>query len=379
MKRQHIYLANFFLTVHTALAAYVNSSFLAQFVGEDRVGLVFALVSAFAILLLWWTPLLLRRWGLRRTTLWLGVLNALLTWPLVSLGLPVFVILTFAAYYLVGFVIRFNIDVYLESRSDDGHTGGIRGLFLTIINAGWMVAPILAGWLIGENVGGQGFTRLYLVAGLLLIPFLWIGRRHLHEPEPLASSQLPSSSYISADLRRVLFLQFLLDFFYAIMVIYLPIYLHQTVGLSWPEIGVAFTVMLSAFVLSQWPLGLIADKWLGEKEILAGGLLVTALSTLFIGSITSTSVVVWSLILFATRIGASAIEVMNEVYLFKHINVTDTAKLRLFRIAYPLSFVVAPLLVSLLLPYVTLGTIVDASGLVMLLGLPAALTLKDTK
>jgi lipopolysaccharide export LptBFGC system permease protein LptF len=51
----------------------------------------------------------------------------------------------------------------------------------------------------------------------------------------------------------------------------------------------------------------------------------------------------WALVLFATRIGASIVEVSNESYFFKHVKENDTALISLIRIARPLSFIVAPL------------------------------------
>jgi MFS family permease len=87
------------------------------------------------------------------------------------------------------------------------------------------------------------------------------------------------------------------------MTVYCPIYLHTTIGLSWSEIGVIITVMLLPFVLIELPLGRLADKKYGEKEIMIIGFLILGLSTMGLAFITSTNVWVWAIALLVTRIG----------------------------------------------------------------------------
>ena len=45
-----IYVAGFLLGLTTALPAYINSSFLAEIVGEKRVGLIFSITAILASL-----------------------------------------------------------------------------------------------------------------------------------------------------------------------------------------------------------------------------------------------------------------------------------------------------------------------------------------
>ncbi|MCX6712517.1 MAG: MFS transporter, partial [Candidatus Vogelbacteria bacterium] len=188
-----------------------------------------------------------------------------------------------------------------------------------------------------------------------------------------------NDSQTSDGIRRILIIDFLLNFFYAVMVVYMPLYLHDHIGLSWSAIGLAFTIMLLPFVLFELPLGKIADKWLGEKEILIGGIIIISLSTMATAFLSLPNWVLWAVILFLTRTGAATIEIMKETYLFKKLDGTDTGIISLSRINVPFSYLVGPVFVSLVLMTTDFKYVFLLLGLIMLIGLKYAWELRDTK
>ena len=128
------------------------------------------------------------------------------------------------------------------------------------------------------------------------------------------------------------------------MVIYLPLLLNKEMGFGWNKIGIIFIIMLLPFVVFELPAGFLADKKFGEKEILTLGFIIMFVSTLIIPTLASATVLVWAAVLFATRIGASFVEISSETYFFKHVKDEDTGIISLFRMVRPLSYVIAPLL-----------------------------------
>jgi len=48
--------------------------------------------------------------------------------------------------------------------------------------------------------------------------------------------------------------------------LFTPLYLATEIGLPWTDIGVIIAVGLFAYVLFEYPIGFIADKWIGEKK-----------------------------------------------------------------------------------------------------------------
>ena len=138
-------------------------------------------------------------------------------------------------------------------------------------------------------------------------------------------------------------------------------------------------LMLFPFLLLEAPLGLVADKVLGEKELLIAGFSVMALATGSIYFVTSHSFAVWALILSITRVGAAMVEIMTETYFFKKVDGGDAAIVGLNRTVRPFAGMVGPLVVTGLLGWISLPTLFLALGGLMFFGIPIAAALKDTK
>src|SRR5207249_2591358 len=118
---------------------------------------------------------------------------------------------------------------------------------------------------------------------------------------------------------------FLLQFFFSWMIIYTPIYLHEYVGFTWSQIAIIFSIMLLPFVILELPLGKIADRVLGEKELLVTGFSIMALTTAAMTFLHSANMVIWIGLLFISRIGAATVEIMSETYFFKQVSDIDVS------------------------------------------------------
>jgi predicted MFS family arabinose efflux permease len=153
------------------------------------------------------------------------------------------------------------------------------------------------------------------------------------------------------------------------MVIYLPLLLSKEMGFGWPKIGVMFTIMLMPFLLLELPAGFLADKKIGEREILIAGFFIMFLATLAIPRLASAAFLTWAAVLFATRVGASLVEIGSETYFFKHVKEEDTGLISLFRMTRPLSFVVAPLFALPVIYFFSYSTSFYFLALFTLLGL----------
>ena len=112
---------------------------------------------------------------------------------------------------------------------------------------------------------------------------------------------------------------------------------------------------------------------------MALGFLLMGLSTIALSFLTLSSVFVWAIALFVTRVGAAAVEVMMETYFFKTVSPRDSAVLGSFRITRPLSYFFAPILMSIGLLFTTHQYVFILVGAMVLLGLYPALTIRDTK
>src|SRR5690606_12348354 len=106
------------------------------------------------------------------------------------------------------------------------------------------------------------------------------------------------------------------------------------------------------FIIFEIPIGVLADRKLGEKELLNIGLIIVGISTISLSFITIPNIFVWALALFITRVGASIAEPMIETYFFKKVDDRDTAMLGLFRTTRQIGYIVSPIIATFTLLFV---------------------------
>ena len=375
-----LYSTGFLFAIHSAFIAYIDSSFLASFVGEKYVGLIFTISAILSILALSKASLFLSRLGNYRTTIFLLILEALLLAGLASIKIPLVTIPLFIIHYAILTVLILNFDIFIEHFSDNGNTGSIRGTFLTVINLSWVIAPFIAGSILTNS----DFWKIYLLSASAMIPvfaiiflkFKDVPDNHYNHPPFWETIK---KVYRNKSIYKIFSASFLLYFFFRWMIIYTPIYLSHHIGFTWDKIGIIFTIMLLPYVLFELPLGKLADSRFGEKEFLTIGFIIIAISTMTMAFITSSNFLVWAVILFITRIGGSFIEISSESYFFKQVDDTDTNIISFFRNTKPLAFVVAPLIATIILRIFPYQYLFLALGVIMLFGLRYSMTLRDTR
>ena len=108
--------------------------------------------------------------------------------------------------------------------------------------------------------------------------------KHVRDPAYHTIDMLEAAkrAWRNKNLRGALVAMFLLESFYAVMVIYSPIYI-TSLGIPLAVyLSVIMPIALIPLILLPYELGRLADKRYGEKEILIIGLLVMVLSLLAI-------------------------------------------------------------------------------------------------
>lgn len=149
-------------------------------------------------------------------------------------------------------------------------------------------------------------------------------------------------------------------------------------GFDWNQIGLIFTIMLIPFVLVQIPLGKLADRFFGEKEIMAIGYIIMGISTIALSYINN-NVMMWAIMLFITRIGAASAEIMIETYFFKKIKAKDSEILGVFRVTRPISYFIAPLITVVGLSFSSSSYLFIMLGVICLITLVPISLIEDTK
>ncbi len=377
-----VYLASFLYSFHYALPIYIESSFIAQFLETEKtIGLLFSIAAVFTAIFTFFFPLILRRFGNYRATLAAMGLEIIVLLALAFFTHPLIIIPAFILHQTLAAIIFLNFDSFVEAFSVDTATGGIRGLFMTVLNIAFVVAPFLAGLMLSDH----NFWKIYLAAAIFMaLSFIVIAKnfRNYIDPAYVIPSFKKTFSIIagSHDIHSIIYAHFLLAFFYSWMVIYIPLYLNQHMGIPMNEIlGIITPIALLPFVLFEVILGKIADTKLGEKEILTLGFVIMAFSVASLSFINTASLVVWTVLLFITRTGSSMVEVTTESYFFKHVNAGDTHLITFMRSIRALAAIIAPLVAFFLLGITDFRYLFLILGIIMLTALPYSLTIKDTK
>ncbi|HEY4479268.1 MAG TPA: MFS transporter [Candidatus Paceibacterota bacterium] len=375
-----IYILGFLYSLHFTLPIYINSSFLSLFATEYYVGVIYSISSILTILTFTFIGPFLNRYGNYKTAFIFFLIELIC---LIGLALNPSSLVT-TVLFVISFVsvaiLTFSIDVFLESYSSYSSVGKTRGIFLTYANLAWLIAPLAVSFIMTDS----DYWKVYLAAAVLVVPILYIMSVTLRDFEDPEYEKIPfvkTFNQIKTDknIYGIFIISFLLQFFFAWMVIYTPIYLHEYIKFEWKEIGLMLSIVLLPFVITEIPLGKLADTRWGEREMMSVGFLIIALSTALVSFVDSKSFLLWAAILLVTRVGASIVEVMSETYFFKKVDTSKVHLLSLFRTMRPFAYLLAPLVAISLFNFMEIKYIFVILGLIMFYGLRFSLFLDDTK
>ena len=161
-----IFYSNFFMAVSTAMIAYFLSSYFKILVGDKYVGLAFMVSYLISMVLINFFTDIIAKLGTVRSFLTILGVNFLSLLILAYGGNNKYLVVVFVIFLAANALVWVNNDVLIEMFSKDSETGRIRAVGLTMMNLGWVLTPIAAGWLISH----YGFGLIFTISALLLVP-----------------------------------------------------------------------------------------------------------------------------------------------------------------------------------------------------------------
>lgn len=369
----------FLLGFFDAFLIYILSAYFSEVSGSDNVGVFYLTAFTGVLLSLFYLQPLIRRIGKARMlylSLGITILASAILTQLPTSWLSVIIVLLFIVATNVTWVA---LDILLESFSSDRLSGRIRGLHLTIMNTGLLLAPLLSTITLARfQYAGVFFILLLGYTLIFLIALLGFRNDNAVFQEKLNPWQTIRKMLREKNLLRIYHVSLAMEFFYALTIVYTPLHL-LTLGFSWHEIGIIFTIMLLPFVLLQYPIGIIADRRLGEKELLIGSIIIVSLSTALLPFLASQSLFVWGAALFMTRVGIAGIEVLRDSYFYKQIDGDSMDIIAFFRTARPVANILGAAVSGALLIFWPLKIIFLAAVVMLLWSLFSAGFLDDTE
>jgi MFS family permease len=367
-----MYVLSFLFTLHIALSAYVNSSFLTKILDEKYVGILYAFASLITLLFLSKSVNILKHFGNRKFVLYSLIINMLSLALMIVLKNPYIIGASFIALSATNTLVILSLDIFIEHFGDKKTVGKNRGLYLTIINIAWMLSPLATATIITQEGGYITIYLLAFIATIIMTIGLLFSVRNFEDSSYKKTPFLETYRYLKTNhhMLAITMLNFILQFFFVWMILYMPIYLYEHIGFGWEEIGVIFTIMLAPFVIFGLPVGILVDKYnVRKRTLLFIGILIISISTFSISFITTKNVALWALVLFLTRMGASIIETTSEIYFFTHIQEEDTYLLSVFRDMVPVAYIIAPIISTLIFIFLPLKFLFAVLALITLTGL----------
>lgn len=378
-----LFVGNFFFALFAALITYILLPYLTSFMPTAYAGLVIAGGALCAIIVFPFLPYLVERYGAQRLALVFAFMEMAALLILAAAPGAIAVSLLIALTVSLQPLLSYELDLLLEATvAEEGTTGRVRTLFITAWNIAALVAPLLLGALLADS---DAYGRMFLAAGAALIPFIVLfATRRLPQGAPVKLSHMRDTLHCilhDRDLAAVTFGHFLLYAFYIWAPFYVPFYLHSMLGIPWTDLGWMFALMLLPYALIEYPAGWVADRLLGDKELMLAGFLIAGGALALIGTLSPASPL-WLivLILVSSRVGAALVESMTEGHFFRRVSEKDVNSISVFRGVWPLANLVAPVVGSLILIFGTYEMLfVLTGGFIALAGAGATLLIRDFK
>ncbi|MES2436646.1 MAG: MFS transporter [Patescibacteria group bacterium] len=376
-----IYLGALILALHYSFTIYINSNFLSEYFSERTISYLYTSGAILTLIAFIISTSLIKRFGNFR------VIIAVIFAEIISLlGLfatrdPALIKFFFIIHQALPPLLLMGLDVFLEGTlRTQASIGRIRSMYLTSMNLAFVISPLI----VGKIISVSSYQVIYLISALLCALFLFIT---VESFRTIRTRELKEVNFLESvrtflkhkDLCRIFIINFLLQSFYAVMVIYTPLYLHNVIGFDWQSIGAIFTVMLIPFVIFEAPLGRMFDAMHTEKDTLIVGFIIMALATVLMFSVTSTSIATWMLLLFFSRMGASFVEVASDYAFFLRISDQDVGLISVNKMTGPLAYIVIPLTIQLFITTLPINYLFLFTGITLSIGTIFSYKLRSIK
>lgn len=350
-KLKAIYETNFILVIAVASTAYIHSSFLKSLGTPIPEGILFAFGSFAAVIITLFSPPFFEKFGVEQTTSYAGVVNGL-SLVLIALNISNTIsIIAFIISIATTALVVLGIDIVIEHLTEKNATGEIRGINLALGNLAFLIGPIVAGFIAEEF----DLASVYLFAAVgIFCMVLFFHRKFrslklfLHQKQ---KNVLRDMRVLFADttLRNSYVSGFMVEFFFAIWAIFVTIYMHEIIGFNWEQIGILLAIMHLPYIILEPLIGDVADIYNNENILMIGGLIVIALSFVWMTTLETNNMALWALVLIVSRVGASFGQVGHESFFFKKVSEKNTDLISAYRTMAPLALLLGPVAGSIAL------------------------------
>lgn len=346
---------------------------LAEKLGDETyVGYYYSGLAVISLAVSLLSSILLRRYSkILLTKIILGILSV------------IFIALTFASNiwnFAAIDIIRVTcmtlffimLAIFVRDFASEKEVALAEGRFFLFTNIGWVIGPITGGILANAYGTEASFifaSFCYLVLiGIFFHQHLVAKHPHIHHQKEVPAATGPLWNNVrdfmrNPELRRAFLVSFGMYFWWSISGIYMPLALTN-LGYSKDIVGLVFSLSVVPLILLEFHATDGARRF-GVRRFLSLGFAILSIM-LILFTTASPSLLVKLMILIS--VGAAFIEPNKEVFFFKAVKQEDEERFYgIYNAAYPIAYIIAPTLGSLLLASFGINGIWIGSAFVFIL------------
>lgn len=350
-KLYHLYIYSFLVSIHIAFVVYTGSTFLSGIFGQENIWIIYSAAASLTLLLNFSITTLLRYFKIEKLNNLALILAGLNLLFLSFSDFPFNIFLSYIIYIALSEYLLMLSSIMIEDLSRDAVTGSIRGRFITMQSLAYVISPFFTSFLIKYF----GISYIFLFSGFCIfcaLIYFRINIRNLpnisiHDKSFFISLKQIWKNY---DLRVSIFSLIAMNVFFVGAVVFLP-FKMASLGIPLTTyLSVLLPIALLPFLFIPNILGHIEDQMKDEKQFILIGLFGLLFILTIFAVTTSTSLILWAIILFISRIFSSITETSTNSYFFKKINKSDTAVISIFSSSSQIAYLFfSPILFAILI------------------------------
>ena len=330
--------------VYTIWAVYLESFFH----NASSVGLLtslFTVLGVFSYFL--FIPLVQRK--SKTGLLFISLLFFTISYFIFSIYSNVYLVIVLGAILTIFGSLRITtFGILVRDKTSDKNVSKNEGRIYTLLNLAWLVGPLIAGFVANkygfDNVFFLGF--LLVLISMMLFRFFKIKDDRKTRKVDSNVFKLIFSFFSKKDRVLIYILSGAVTFWWALIYIYIPIYLIEQ-GYGTFLIGLFLSVVVVPLILFEYSFGKIAGKR-GFKKLFFTGFIILSFISVLCFFISNIYILLFLLIL--ASVGVSMIESTSEAYFFDIINKEQRDKYYgVYNTAVDLGFLLGTLPAALLL------------------------------
>jgi len=340
----------FFLALALAGIDTVWSLYFKSFgLSDSTIGLISGILVFFSITASFLCTPILEKFKLTKLISF-AIIIAILSYILIGLihNLYLFLILG-AILYFVAVIRVSSFSILFRDNNPGKEYNQVEGILFSIINIGWLIGPIIAGFFLVEF----GISSVFFISSLLFfiafVFFYIIHAKNIPKKRKKIDGNLKENflRFIKTKKIRLPYILTLgIGFWWGFIYIYMPLFIIEQ-GLKESIIGIFFAITVFPLVVLEFKIGKDSIKYGFKKFFIIGFFGLSVMSFLaFIFNEINLQIIFLSV----ASVFAALIEPLFDVYFFKQVKAEEEEKFfPFFNTSYNFGNILSKLLIALIL------------------------------